>query len=97
MPEHPNASRAVALARPHGAAVRVWGIVFAAAAAGMGLAAAVLLSGGGFLAALLSYSLGGSCFVAVYAAWLLVREALARLLRAASRRRAGGQLGRLAS
>jgi hypothetical protein len=102
MPEQQlRTSRAVAATHPQAcgsAAMPIWGIVVAAMAAGTGLASVAVLAGGGVLAALLSYSLGGSLFVAACVAGLLARQAVpARRPRAAWRRGAGGQLRRLAS
>jgi hypothetical protein len=89
---------AVAVAgAPHGSdATRILGIVLLAAFAGAALAVAVLATGGGFLAALLSYSLGASGFAAVCVGLLLLREIGLTAPRHASPRRLGG-MGRLAS
>ena len=73
-----NPRGAVALAAAPGGsdATRSLGIVLLAAIAGAALAVAVLVTGGGFLAALLSYSLGASLFAALCVGLLLLREVL---------------------
>ena len=96
-----SSSRAVALTHPQeldSDSSRCLAVVMLAAGAGAVLAGLVLISGGGLLVALMSYSLGGTLFAAACVGFLLLKDmGLARLRSAWRRIDASGRFRRLPS